>query len=148
LVVDASLVAHWNWVYDFLVSNKADLGLEDIFKGDQVKIARTPTACVEPGPKRRELVGAQRQTAVNNDLYIILYMGSIDNPEVNQEDGVILAEAIEAKLHEHARLNDLAIHSMVQEIEPGYATRSRTVQRAVRITFAVQAQELLPASAP
>jgi hypothetical protein len=146
--MDSSIVAQWDWLHNVLDENKADLGIEILYKGDQQKISAAPAVCTEPGPKRRELIGAQRQMSVNNDLYILVYVGTVDDPAVNTEDAVKLCEDIEDLLHAHAQMGGLVIHSYVQAVEPGYATRGTRLMRAARMTLTTLAQELLPASAP
>jgi hypothetical protein len=107
---------------------------------------------VEPGTKTREMYGAQRQMILNTDIDIIVYIGRVDDPNLNQREAVDVAEYVEDQLHINPRLrsnvNDdntaLAYHSFVTSVEPGYATRSGVLLRAVRVRFNVQSQQILP----
>lgn len=120
----------------------------DVWLGDQVKLPRYPAICVEPGPLVRELVGAQRQFATTNDIIIMCYVGRVQDESVNQAQAVDVGQAVVNILHEHAQMGGRAIHSYVQRVEPGYATRANTLLRVCRLTFVTMQEELFPASAP
>jgi hypothetical protein len=136
-IVHGKLSGLCRYVLDRLDGNKAVLGqgIADTFYGDQVMIPRTPTLCLEPDGKRRELQGVPRRVENTYTMYIILYVSKVDDTQVNAEDVLILAEAVEDFLHVDPTLDDRVIHSFCTEVEPGYRTRQGTRYRACRITF-------------
>lgn len=133
-------------VYTLLDSRKVDLGLQDVWYGDQDKTPRTPCVAVETGPKIRTLNGAPRRTQVDMDVYLLVYHEMIRDTQENQRASEQLSEAIEAVLHEDPTLGGILIHSMVTLNEPGYATRGGALIRASRMTFSCLSQVLLPYS--
>jgi hypothetical protein len=127
----------------------ANTGIQaaDVWQGDQQNIPRSPAVCVEPGPQRRELIGAMRQTAVNTDIILMVYVGKVQDVEINQRDAVDAGQKVQDVLHEHSTVGGMAIHSFVTDLDPGYATRAGDLWRAVRLVFNIQTQELLPQAA-
>jgi len=150
--VSVSVNDCWDWAYARYTDPTlaASLGFDpaNVFKGDQLKIRAFPTLCIEPGPKRRNMYGAQRQMETRVTLLFIIYVGKVQDPETNQAQATTYGELIEADLHEHAQVGGNAIHSYVTELDPGYATRAGDVLRACRLTFDIEGQEILPMSAP
>jgi hypothetical protein len=134
------------YVHDLLEENKVDLGLVDIWYGDQDKIPRQPAACVEAGPKSRDLNGAPRRTSVLMDVYVIIYHEHVTDSEENQKKSEQLAQRVEDFLHQDAQLNGLVIHSMVTTNEPGYVRRGGAQVKASRLTFQCTSQKMLPFS--
>lgn len=142
-----TLIEMGDYLVDLLTSNKSSLGLQDVFYGDQNNIPRTPTACMDPGDKRRELNGAPRRTLVTLTNYIIVYHNKMQSTAKVRREDDLLAEAIEAVIHQDGTMAGLVIHSMVTSIESGYLMRDRTMFRASRITVEATVQEMLPYSA-
>src|SRR4051812_40945026 len=143
---------YWNWALthfrDPVVAPAVGFAVEDVWKGDQIKIPRYPALCIEPGPLRREITGAQRLTNVFVDLLFMIYVGKVQDPELNQASALSLGELVETELHNHAQVGGDAIHSYVTELDPGYATRSGELLRACRVVFNIRGRELLAGSAP
>jgi hypothetical protein len=129
-----------------LETNKVALTLSDVYYGDQQKIPRTPTACVEPGEKRRELNGMPRRTEVIFENYILIYYNKVGTFEENRVADDLLAEAIETLVHTDAEMGGLTIDSMVTRIESGFQLKSNTLFRAARLTVEARSQVQLPSS--
>lgn len=133
----SELCDYW---FEKFEANKTVLGLADVFYGDQRQIPRTPTLCLEPDMKRRELEGVPRRTLNTFSMYVLLYISKMDDVQVNARDALVLAEAVEDFLHAdptcHAPpAQPLLVHSYCTEVEPGYRTRQDTRFRACRIKF-------------
>lgn len=139
-----SVVEVTQYMYNLISSAKADLGLSDVFWGDQTRLPRYPVACVVAGNKTRELNGLPRKTDVQIECYVVLYHGEVQSPQTNDQEASTLAEAVESLLHQDAQMGGKAIHSMVSEVDPGWANRANTLVRATRLTFQVQSQTMLP----
>jgi hypothetical protein len=129
------------YVHDLLTTNADMLGLEVVYDGDQKLIHKTPAVAVEAGGKQRELVGMPTQTNANMTIYVMVYVGKVNNTQSNYRDALLLAETIEDLLHadrdpETGRpLQGLLIWGMVTAVEPGFAQRGNTVYRTTRLTY-------------
>jgi hypothetical protein len=133
-------------VVDMLKEWSEDLGVgeEDIYYGDQERIPRSPTLCVEPAEKSPELYGASRMTKMDITCYVLVYHSEIKNVEENRRNADRLAERIADLLNEDGTFKGGAIHCWVSNIASGYATKQNTTMRASRITFSLTSRELLP----
>ena len=142
-----SLVTICDYIFEKLEANQANLGVAQVYYGDQEKFPETPSVCVEPDERPRELKSAQRMTKVTFRIYILVYHGTISSPQANRRDADLLAENIEALIHEDPQFGGLLIHSLCTNIESGYANRGeRTLVRTSRITFEGLSQQLLPST--
>lgn len=140
----ASYVDMGNYLVQLMKDNQVDLTLADVFYGDQSNIPRTPTACMDPGGKNRELNGAPRRSLVTITNYIIVYHNKMQGTEKIRLEDDQRAEAIEALIHTDSTMGGLVIDSMVTGIESGYLMRERTMFRASRLTVEARVQEMLP----
>lgn len=141
-----SLVQVTLWVETLLDDRKAQLGLKDVYYGDQNKVPFTPVACVEPGRKRRVMEGAPRQGRMTMEVIILVYLLKIGDIQATRKEVDAVAELIETELHKDAQMDGLAIHSFVSELESGYAYRGSSLYRTARITFEVDSKVGLPLS--
>jgi hypothetical protein len=124
-----------------------DLGIQDVFYGDQNRLPRTPAVCVEPGEKRRKLEGLPRRALTTMICYVLVYHNPVTSREVAQEEKDNLTEAIEDKLHADAQMGGTVIDSMVLTTEYGYAQRNNTLFRVSRLAFEATSKVNLPSSA-
>jgi hypothetical protein len=131
-------------------TNKVALGLADIWYGDQQQIPRTPTLCIVPDGKTREIEGSPRRSRNNLKCYLLLYHSKIQDIQKNSEEVDQLAEALETLIHADCTLGGLVIHSLVTAIDAGEITRlvntARTMFRASRLTVEGLSKTLLPLS--
>jgi len=145
-----SYVALSNRVKTILETNAVTLGLQDVFYGDQMRIPRTPAACVEPGSKQRELSGLPRRVSNILTCYVLVYLYKLQSAEDIREADDSLAEAIETFLHADAQLKTAGeptvLDSMVTSIESGYQQKGNSLFRAARITFQATSLTLLPST--
>ncbi len=141
-----SLVEVCDFLFDKMVDNKANLGLADVFFGDQDRLPTTPVVCIEPGIKRnllRQAAGA-RMLDVVFELTILVYHSFITSPQENRRGADALAEAIEAVVHSDRTLGNRVIHGYCPEIQSGYTTKSGSLVRANKVSYSAQSQYILP----
>jgi hypothetical protein len=143
----ASYVDMAKYLETLIRNNAINLGIADVYYGDQNQIPRTPSVAIEPGGKIRELNGAPRRTRVTLTNYVIVYHNPMKPMAVIRQEDDERAEAIEALIHANAQLSGLVIDSMVTSIESGYLMRERTMFRSSRLTVEAHSQEMLPYSA-
>jgi len=122
-------------VEEILTDNKATLGLEDIFYGDQALVPRTPAVAIEPGTKDVGEPNPFRRVDATITVYIIVYHATFGSPQDNRRDADTLAEAIEDLLNNASQMDGLVIHSYVSRVESGYASKNNTIMRSSRLTF-------------
>jgi hypothetical protein len=136
-------------VFAILTNAAPVLGLQDVFYGDQEKIPRSPTACVETGLKNRELTGVPRRTTNTMQLFIIVYHSRVQDNQVTRLESDQFAELVEDELHksENVTLGGLVSHSMVVSSEYGYARRSNLLWTATRMTYQTTSLVNLPMAA-
>lgn len=66
-----SLYDMGKYLQQLIEGAKGGLNISDVYYGDQEKIPRVPTACVDTGSKQRELNGAPRRTMVDMESYVL-----------------------------------------------------------------------------
>jgi ribosomal protein L17 len=135
------------FLFDLFTTNKAALGIQDVWWGDQSKLPRTPALCVEPATKTRVLNGAPRRTSLTLNVSLLLFTSKIQDVQNNRKAVDELAESCEALVHLNPQMDGLVVHSLVDTFESGYATRSGTLYRATRLNVAATSQAMLPFSA-
>jgi hypothetical protein len=131
---------------DLLKVEQADLGLQDVWYGDQAKIPRSPAICVESATKSRSVVGAPRRTQVIFQCFLIVYHARVDDVQIVREEVDMFAEDIEAVIHrsENVTLGGLVTHGMITSSEFGYANKGGTLWQGVRMTYEAQSTVNLP----
>lgn len=131
------------YVIDKLITNAALLkstsgvvvGSDDIYYGDQEKFPRTPSICVDPGNRRRDLQGVSYRTDNNFTLYIYVYHAKVQDNQLTRKEAQQISEAIETLLHQDPQLGGNVIHGFCSLNESGYVYRQNTMYRTNRITF-------------
>lgn len=132
-----------------------ELQLGPVLYGDHQKISVNRTVCVVAGTKKRELRNAPRGTQNTLLTQVLVYHGTIENVQQNLEACDILAEAIEARIHQYPRLTDpndpndtegLVYHSLVRTADPGYRARGaeNTQWKTHRLTVESESLTMLP----
>jgi hypothetical protein len=127
-------------------ANKVALGVVDVFYGDQRRIPRVPTVCVDPGQKNVEIVGAPRLVQNVFTIYIVLYHSQIVDNQINHKASDVLAQAVEDVIHADPTLTGLVAHSIVSSNESGYMNKDegRTWFRGARLTITANSRTRLP----
>lgn len=142
-----SLVNVADSLIGILDAAKKDLGIKDIWYGDQDRIPRSPAVCIETGEKKRRLKGAPRMTSVELPVYLMVYHGALKaGSEGQRKENDRLAEAIETEIHKNANkdLGDTVIHVMCTALEPGFLRKRDAIWQVTRITVEAESQVLLP----
>lgn len=131
-------------------SVQADLGIADVWYGDQQQIPRTPTVCVVADGKDRAHAGAPRRVANTLKAFILVYHSKVQDIQLNSKEADKLAEALEAAVHEDPTLGGIVIHSLVTRTESGEMTRRvntlATQFRSTRLTVEGLSKTMLPMS--
>lgn len=133
-----------DYLFNLINTNKASLGLLDVFSADQEKLPRTPAMTLSPGRKSRTLNGAPRRTLVDLEVYGIVYIESVASISANQALSDTTTEAVETLIHTDPNFGGIVIHSMVEDIEYGYAIRGSELLRCARMTITARSQVQLP----
>jgi len=139
-----SLVAFADAVKALIEANMDDLGIEWVFYGDQQKLPGSPVVCVEPDLKTNDLHAAKRQVEIVLRCQVLVYTSEVTSGEENRRNADLLSESIEAVLHLDPTVGGLCIHSIVDSVTSGYASKAGTLVKADRIQFSGLSQSRLP----
>ena len=115
----------------------------DIYYGDQDKFPRTPSICVDPGNRRRDLQGVSFRTDNNFTIYILVYHSKLQDNQETRAEVQQISEAVETLLHQDPQLGGYVIHSYCTLNESGYVFRQNTMYRTCRITFEAYSKTML-----
>lgn len=128
-----------------LLEEADDLGLQDVFYGDQQSIPRSPAVVIENASVAREYSGAPYRTINTITVVIILYMAATTGIEEIQaacdELGEDIADVINTDampaLYNPAgtQFGGLVINAGVILVEYGYAVKRNEILRANRLTI-------------
>lgn len=146
MTLSTSLVEVCDYQYNKMIDNKANLGLADVFFGDQNTIPTTPVVCIEPQMKVNSLreSAAARYIDIEFTLFFLVYFSFIQSPQENRRGSDALAEAIESVVHADRTLGGLVIHGYCTLIESGYTTKGNSLLRSNKITYIAQSKSILP----
>lgn len=128
-------------------STKPTLKIKDVYYGDQERIPRNPSVCLETGETSRELNGAPRRVAVSMTVYLMVYHNALKAGAAGQRrENDMLAKLLQDELHknEHKDLGGLIVHGFCTRAEAGWQQKSDGLWQATRITYEAQSQVLLP----
>jgi hypothetical protein len=132
---------------DKIKANAVTLGIPDVpgaaspgadpsvFYGDQVMIPVTPTVCVDPVTRQRDLSETGYQTTVDLSLFVIIYHGKVQDIQDNLKECLQFSEAVEALLHSDKQLGGLVVSGYVAVVDMGITVRGRSLMRASRLTW-------------
>lgn len=139
-----SIVVLTELLIDKIVGNAANFSIpfaeEDVYYGDQDRIPRTPSVCLEPGDKNRELDGSPNMTKNQFQIYILVYHNKAQDIQLTRKECDQLAYEIEQLIHQDLQLkNDgttpNVIHGYIKANESGYTYKSGTLYRTARLTY-------------
>lgn len=122
---------------DKITGNKENfvIPVVDIFYGDQQRITHTPTICVEPSQKTRELAGAPNMTMNTFEIIVLVLINKVADTIITRKQSDQLAYDVEKFLHQDLQLNGLLIHGFVERSESGVTTKNNTMYRAARLVY-------------
>lgn len=118
--------------------------LQAVYLGDQERIPFSPTICVEPGPKTRELAGVPRRTNTLLTVYVLIYHGEISDGRDVMDKNQTLVESVVAALDADDTQGDKLVHGYCSEIAPGYVKKTGKLMQGTRITYTGVIREQLP----
>lgn len=125
---------------DLLRAHQAELGLKEVYYGDQEKIPDFPSVGVEGFPKQRRIIGThQFEVTLRTGIY--LYHGALQASYTTKEEADLLVEAIEDTLHADYTLDGLVVFGYVTRTAPGFAMKDVMV-RTVRLEWESTSREL------
>lgn len=141
-----SLVLISDYLYQKFKDNMANLEIEDVYYGDQDKIARPPAICVEPADIKNLLKQAAAARRIDIEFYIsfLCYHSEITSGQSNRRNADRLAERVAALVHADRTLGGLVIHGYCTDVHSGYATKGNTLMRANKIDYYAKSQFDLP----
>lgn len=125
-------------------TNKANLGLVDVWYGDQDLLPHTPAACVAPGNKQRQFQGATFRTLNTFETYILVYYGKIQDVQANLHSVTLLADNIETLVHSDLLLGGNVFSVLCTQNEPGMISKAGALLMGARMTFESQSKTTLP----
>ena len=119
-------------VKDLLEANKIPLGLEEVYFGDQNRIPRHPTVCIEPTSQRNEIAGVATPMRLmrTHTVTAILYHSKFVDTQTQRRDCDAMAAAIEELIHANVTLGGLVIHAYVSGIDSGYSRKDGIIRAA------------------
>lgn len=131
-------------LYNRLEANKATLGFQALYMGDQQRIATTPAIAVDTSTKTGTLKAAARVVEYEIRIFVIVYSTLIISNQINKSEADTFAEEIEDFLNIDFNLGGMIIHGFVESIESGYTTKTNSIARASRMTYFALTQNRLP----
>ena len=115
------------------LEGNVELGLEDVFYGDQALVPRFPAVAVEGESKETTPTDLGQAGTVLMNVLVIVYHSKIGDNQTTREQCDTFAEGIEDFIHTDRQLGGLVTHSWVAGIDYGYARRNNELLRAARI---------------
>ncbi len=121
-----------------VVANQDELDISDVFYGDQVKIPKSPTVCVEPAKRATEYNGTGFRKANTFTCGIYVYVAKLgDVSEIQTEVDQLsydLAAAIDAASLS-GDLADLITWGYCAELNFGYRVKANQLMRCDYIVW-------------
>src|SRR5882762_6254855 len=131
-------------VQALIAAAQTDLGIQDVWYGEQRKIPRMPAVEIIPGEKTRNDAGAPRRVENLFEIFVMIQAGQVQDAQLNLHLAGQLAESVEAVIHADPTLGGVCINCMVVRTEFGTTMRSTTELRAARLTVQAKSRTLLP----
>jgi hypothetical protein len=127
------------YLFNRLLNNKYDLGLNDVFYGNHNNVPQDAIAVVIPGPKIRTLAGVSAPGGrVQNELNVFIDVMT-QKVLIGESAGRLatdqLAETVEHYIHQDTTLGGNIIHGFVNRWDPGQDFILQSEFRVVRMTF-------------
>lgn len=116
---------------------------DDIYYGDQDKLPRTPSVCVEPLDTGRTLQGVSYRADNEFTWSIFVYHDKFQDNQLTRKECQQVAEVIVTLLHQDPQMGGNAIHSFAPSNESGYVFRAKTQYRANKISYSASTKTRL-----
>lgn len=127
-------------IVDKLNLNKVALGIADVWYGDQALIPRTPTVTVEGGPISKNLTNMGFSTTNDIFVYLMVYLGKVQDVQLNKKQADQLTEAIIDLMHVDKQLGGLVVVGHCAAVDPGFTQRRDALLKVNRITWAAKSK--------
>jgi hypothetical protein len=126
---------------DLLISKQQELGIEDVYFGDQTSIPRVPAVCVEPASVSRTMIGVPMRTDNEIIISIVIYMADVQGIEYAQHKADLKSEEIIAVVNRDGapepsggtRFGGICLYGFVRDSEYGYIVKDGKLLRANRL---------------
>lgn len=143
----ASLADVGEALFNYYEENKSQLGLEDVWYGDQSLYPRVPCLAIEPLTVDRVLAGTGigGQTDNRFTVYIYIYHGTLIEVQESRKTCDRLASDVEEATHKNLQLNGIIVHGYITKYESGQADRG-SLLGVTRLTWEGISKTLLGAS--
>jgi hypothetical protein len=116
-----------------------------VLYGDQDKLPKRVTICIEPNVKRNRLKNAARGIEREFEVFILIYYASVnDGGQFNRKHADAFAEEIETLLNSDPQFGGKLIHCYVTEVASGYSNKDGTIVKSSRLTFNGMVNDRLP----
>lgn len=119
--------------------------LWSVVYGDQAKLHKRLTICVEPNVKRNTLRNAQRGITREYEVYVLIYYTNLNEGGIfSREWADDFAEQLEMALNVDPSFGGALLHCYVTEVASGYSTKSGSLVKSSRLTFNGETTDRLP----
>lgn len=126
-------------IRDLIITQKGELGIEDVYYGKHTMRPRSPTVVVMSGMMDRTLQGvANPGGRTRNELTVLIDVMAADVLDGEEASRLAIdrrAEDVEKLLHTYPNMDGLIIHGFVRRRDPGEVIISGSLWRAVRLTY-------------
>ena len=124
-------------VVDFVkeLLENADLGLQDVFYGDQDFIPRFPAAVVEPNSLVEAPTTAGFSKENHFQVMVMIFHSQLGSSEVTKRECDLAAEAVKDVLNADRQLGGLVTWGYVSSTDYGYAMRGKQTIQATRMLY-------------
>lgn len=124
-----------SYILGLLQNAPVDLGIQQVFYGDQTLLPKTPAVCVAPGNKTRSWSGATLRTENMFETYVFVYYGKIQDVQLNTHAAQTLADAVEDLVMADIKLGGIVIWTLCTQNEPGMISKQGSLMIGNRLTF-------------
>ena len=132
-----------------VTNNKTDLGVTEVFIGDQRLFQGPVTVCVESDTKTNVVTRAAGGRSVDSvyRIYLLVYCNSIEDYHLNRKNTDIVADKVESLVYSYPTCQGKVYKLEIEQIESGYITRENNkVVAAARLTILLTERRTLPIS--
>jgi len=133
-----------NGMVSFFETQKSVLGIKSVYYGDQTTFPDTPSLCVEPGAKSRELSGMTYRLDNNFRVFLLIYHTGIEGTRVIQQVCDAITEDVEDAINRESapvsygggtQFGGIITSGHVTSVEHGYRVLSDGLMRLNRLTW-------------
>ena len=139
-----TLVQVSEYLETMMNSLKTTYSIDNVYYGDQTKLAGARCVCIEPNTKiNAEYRGSQRLVMPEYSVFILVYQLNFADTQFNRKESDTVAEALESEIHKDQYLGGLVIDSYVTSVESGYKIVDRSLARVTRLTVKATGRGIL-----